>query len=851
MKYLPLISNKLHRCKEILTSFKTLPVNFTNNPLHLQMLSEKENMESLQRLDLFTLYERFISKKIRHGLRTYRQIQQDTYFFSVKLERIKSILSDCAVAMLLDKKKVFVRWEDDRNDVNLSGVATVVDKKHPLEFIHLTFAEFLAADHFIQMCFKPKPYLDVGQFRKFFKNGISEQTIMFIDSYVGQNKNKIIEDRELRCLKDMDEQVFTHICRAGMHNLHSFLLGKVYDGEKVKKWMVKSNAASNNGMSLYFYACRSSPQLATLLSAWCPKLQVDDVDNLFDDMAKLTSPSRHCIEIALSRVKNWKSRWPRAYFFDKYLDSGFPTELYEFVLENCPDIDGDGLLQKMYSQKKCCKEFLPILLRLGADLNCERNGVRLAHLMCRDTHRGGDKELLIFAEKVARHFKSTDNFDSEESLLLRKNIGAKSTQEIKLLESSAQEGHDFYLRHVVECACALLDTGHCKANLSFETMENLKIHLRQIMNLPELMLLATTLKLYVLRSCHLDDKQRALKFFQQHQKCFPKDFKYSCGCTLVHDACIKGNLPLLEALDRHKFGLTSINKKGETPLHRSVRISRACTEFLLKRFLGKLYISHDSKHEEIVARTPDEQRHVEETLSVRDAKGRTPLIIAAFKGVYSNSNALLLLCNLLGPLVIPLLSAELVTRTELEEQQVERILTVRDSADFSPLHGAVSNGFKWGLLGFMLKNLLGKYFIHCYKQPFTQRTLEKQQQIAQLLQQKNNVGVTPLHNCAIHCCCESEDLDMHQLLLTNVLGEYFVEKDGTTARSLDARSKEENQFVRSVMFDEDAQSRSPYNLVTTRTSNDDNSHILTDIETRRNTLQSLKLLYEANAKYLL
>jgi hypothetical protein len=273
--------------------------------------------------------------------------------------------------------------------------------------------------------------------------------------------------------------------------------------------------------------------------------------------------------------------------------------------------------------------------------------------------------------------------------------------------------------------------------------------------------------------------------------------------------------------------------------------------FLLKRFLGKLHVSHDATHEKIVARTPDEQQHVEDTLSVRDAKGRTPLIIAAFKGVYSNSNALLLLCNLLGPLVIPLLSKKLVTRSKLEQQQVERILNNRDSAGFSPLHGAVSNCFKWGLLVFMLKNLLGKYFIHGYNQPFTHRTLEKQLQIAQLLQSKNKEGVTPLLNCVIHCCCERGDLDMHQLLLRNVLGEYFVEADGTTATPLDARSKKENEFVRSVMFDEDAQSRSPYNLVTTRTFNDDDSHIHTNNEMRKNTLERLKLLYEANAKYLL
>jgi hypothetical protein len=281
-----------------LTSFEKLVVNFINNPLHLQMLSEMEKVKCMQRPDLIILYKRIISNKIRNGLRTCRQINEGNYYFPRKLKRIKSILADCAVALVLNKKKVIVRREDARNDINLSGVATVVDNNSPLDFVHLTFAEFLAAQHFSQMCFKPKPILDVAQFCKFLKNGISEQTMMFIDSSVGHNSSRTINYAVLHCLKDMDEQVFTNICHAGMRNFYSFLLGKVFDEEKVNEWMVESNADSNNGMSLYFYACCSSPQLATLLSEWCPKLQVDDVEKLFDDMAKLTSPSRHCIELA-------------------------------------------------------------------------------------------------------------------------------------------------------------------------------------------------------------------------------------------------------------------------------------------------------------------------------------------------------------------------------------------------------------------------------------------------------------------------------------------------------------------------------------------------------------------------
>jgi len=102
---------------------------------------------------------------------------------------------------------------------------------------------------------------------------------------------------------------------------------------------------------------------------------------------------------------------------------------------------------------------LPIILRIGADLNCEKNGVRLAQIIFNVS--GGDVELLKFAIKVAKHFQVTEDVDSEESLLLRKNIGAKSPQDLHL-DSSSHKGRDLYLKHILDCVCALIDTGYCR-----------------------------------------------------------------------------------------------------------------------------------------------------------------------------------------------------------------------------------------------------------------------------------------------------------------------------------------------------------------------------------------------------
>jgi hypothetical protein len=461
-----------------LKRFENLIDDFTSNPLHLQMICETEGAESLQQPDVINLYEKFLSKKIKHGLETYRQIQEGIHIeFSSRKKQIYNILTRCAEAQVLDKKGVIVQLEEDRNDINLSGVATVVDDKSPLEFVHLTFAEFMTAHKFIQILLGKPPHEDMGEdevtqfVRKLFKEGVSDQTMRFVEGFCDKNKDETVYAGVLGFIGlKFKKEIFKRLCHAGMPNLYSFLLRKDFNGVEVSQWMLKPHKATltrrkfnsltkDIKMSLYFHACCSSPHLAELLSEWCPMLQVDDVDKLFKDLAMLTSLSRHCLEIALSRVEDWKSRWPRANFFDKYLSRGFSTEIYEFVLENCPDIDSDGLKQKIYSQKECCKEIWPILFRLGADLNCESNGVRLAHILFRNQF-GGDIELLKFAIKVGKHFQVTENVDSEESLLLRKNIGAKSPQELGL-DSNSHEGRGLYLKYVVECVCALLDTGEC------------------------------------------------------------------------------------------------------------------------------------------------------------------------------------------------------------------------------------------------------------------------------------------------------------------------------------------------------------------------------------------------------
>jgi ankyrin repeat protein len=810
-----------------LARFNKLSYDFTDNPLHLQLISETEGIEERELVDVISVYEQFLNNKIKHGLLTCRQIEEISSEFKIKNTRILSILTKCAVAQVLENKEMVVSLDNrEVMDINLSGVATVVDKKSPLTFVSRTFAEFLTAQHFMQMCFEPPPdddqdvveiELDV---HKLFHEGVSYQTMRFIEDFLDTKyQGKPMDDDVLESIAEVKKDVFECICQAGMNTLFDILWGGIFDGPMVQQWMVDSHAAADYkdrtmkiSRGYYFHACCSSLQLAAKLSEWCPMLQLDDVDSLVECLSTL-SKSRLSLEQALSKVTDWNNKWPKAAFFTQQFGS-FSANYYEFAFENCPDLGGDSLLQMIYARdfrSSYRDEILPLLLRLGLDVTLEVDGVRVLNMF-------SHSELFQLAIRVAKHFKHTQDLNSEESQQLRKNVGAQTPQQFGL----TVKGRGPYLEHILERACALFDPGTCGPTQSIIATDEQEYEMsKMVREDADLRPIATHFKLRLMRACLSSDEQDALRIFEGEQPFVPRDFRYKCGCTLAHDACSRSDPALLEALIHEGFTVSDTNNEGETPLHKSVQWKTDCTELLLKMFLGRLYDDCSAP------RTPDEQASVESALGQRDFQGRTPFLAAALSNI-DEGNAQLLLVHLLGPMVLPLDAPPLI-RPEAEQRLVETILCDRDLQGFTPLHGALLNNEKLGFLRVLLKNLLGAWFVDAQTDAH-RRPLQLQKRIAELLQPRNQEGETPLHSSVRLF----NKYQVHELLLRNVLGDYFVEADGTTANAFDVRTKEENQFVRELLLTPDVYGLSPYAIC--KGSRCD---------------EKVQLLIEANAGYLL
>lgn len=268
MCYSLLIFNKFLRCREILDLFKNQFVNFTDNPLHLEMVCETDGIEVMQKLDLISIYDKFLIKKITHGLATCLQIDIRSSNLLPSRNNIYTILTRCAVALIVENKDASTGLKDEEVDyINQSGVATVVVNTRSLEFVHRTFAEFLTARHFIELCLGPLPgsiKVDMAKVQLNMKNLpgylISLQTTCFIDDFCGHNMDKEMSANVLSFITAKREELFDLICFHNMPYLYTFLRNRqVFNDEEVNEWILQSE---DNGLSLYLDA---GDELAKLL----------------------------------------------------------------------------------------------------------------------------------------------------------------------------------------------------------------------------------------------------------------------------------------------------------------------------------------------------------------------------------------------------------------------------------------------------------------------------------------------------------------------------------------------------------------------------------------------------------
>ena len=433
-----------------------------------------------------TAYAMFFAIKVEHGLiSSGLQKLGNELFMAEKCKLIMEVLSRCSIAKVMDLRGIPpVLDANELLSINLSGVATAVSSKKPIEFVHLTFAENLTAAHFLKMCFEPEQILDDDNddddvadtmafqldTEKLFSRHVSAQTLLFVDEGIKKYQGQPMDLSMQSNLKNIGEQVFKRICEVGTPALFNALLDKVFSSGQIVQWMTTVTDPMQN-LCPFFKACRSNVQLASRLSKICPKkMQNDEVFRLVSNITN-NCKNLDSLTLALSKVDAWQQIWPPSDFFSRNINFNagselFSPEQYEFIFNNIADLDESDLVEIIYSSDfstSCDTELLPLLVRCGLDLTKEKDDLLSLNKFL--IVGEGALRLLQFALQVAEHFLGTDDFDSVQSRLFRRNVGAKSPQELDA-DCSTLPGRAVYTHYMIERACLLFDGGECELNYS-------------------------------------------------------------------------------------------------------------------------------------------------------------------------------------------------------------------------------------------------------------------------------------------------------------------------------------------------------------------------------------------------
>jgi len=755
----------MDECKNILDNFYKSIRGFSSNPLHLQMICDlyETERDTMANFNIYKLHEKFLKKKLKHALFTGRQIDENSQFFATEYFRLENALTKSAVLLLVNKKSTSSNIAgNDFVAINMSGVATIVEENGPIDFVHRSYAEHQVAQKILQLCFpadesesdETLKVVDLlcessAETRMFVEKGISQ--------FSGQDLNPSVKDS----LEINWERVLSEII--GEHRLEMFtcLFEKPFGATQVTKWfkisqdkalqwkaLVMRSYFDTNRMGLFVVACRDD-RMAEKLNDLCISFKVKNVYKAVKSFVN-NYEGTFALEILLSKVEGWQKNlletieWGDFVTQRYWLDSNeFSSDQLKILFKSEPFAQSLVEYIKSWdsSSVEVSPECLPFLLEQGVDLSEEQNGVTLSNVFlgkhAYSKFLKGAYSLNKFALEVVEHFKKSQDFDCEKSLIYRKNLGAKSPEELGINSFSDTERQK-YRKHIDECVLRIFDNGRCfeNANSYLIGMYNLQRIEPKLESYQEY---SVAFLLHLFRVFHdrTDTKDSSEitgdgEFSSQYLKIvdgIPLDFKFKCGCSLAHTKYARKNVAMMKLLKEKGFSLTEKNKHGQTPLHFKV-IHHDCFDYLLQNILNDDFVSLEEDRE-FPARSEEKQSEIERILCARDNEGKMAIHYAVESGEQRNFE--LLVKNLLGNLFVSEDGKSAVsTRTEEQQKIVERILLAQDEKGKTPLHLAKCiSHFK-----ILLTNWL--YFVD------EDSNWEKQKETASMLKLKDNSGCSLL-----------------------------------------------------------------------------------------------------------
>jgi len=723
-------------CISIFESFDKCIQELIDTPLYIEIICELYEDEDKKDilLNIFDTFEEIQLKNIKRGLLMFKQMDKTNSVLKKSTKEIERFLIKKASFPAVKKESTVLITKDELSSISISGVASYDKKSKSIHFSPKAFGDFLVAKGF----FARDNDLNILEIYVH----ASPQTRKFIENGMFKNCRRQFNESDKNFLKNNWDSILSVVCTEDLVEFYNSVLAGT---SQIAGWIQSSQESAfhkkRDTDGLFVSSCKNT-KVAAKLSDICPPLRVNDVHHVVNYIAQ-ENKQTETLKTLLKIIQGWPELWPKDQHIDDFVKQISPLSIaqLDYLMTVCPNLDNQ-MMEKIsvpdIFDQTCRLDLLPMLLKHSLDLTIEQNGVTLANLFFSSNEGREALCLLQHLFAVVKHFETSQDFESDQSVTYRKNVGAKSPKELGL-DCSSNTERLHYSEHIVDTVSKLINyVGKC--NEGPETLNNFSSEgFKQFTTIPQLLKMSFVL-LFLHFSSNVDVE--VLKSFQEVEHQLSRNFKYQCGCSLVHLAVARGNLPFLNVLVEKGFSLIEVDQNGRTALH-------------LQEANEQFNASKDGKWNRLV---------VHQSKSEVFAVFVKSLLVQNFISKY-----------------------EFKIRSENDQKVIQKILLVQDNFGRTPLHCCqqIEN------LEVLLRNLFGEFYIGVDGIISVERTLQKQKKIASMLLVEDEAKNTPLHFV--------DGIECAQLMLQNLLGEYFTNLAGMPKKPISRRSAEELEFTRKIM----------------------------------------------------
>ncbi|XP_065337937.1 uncharacterized protein LOC135938275 isoform X1 [Cloeon dipterum] len=306
-------------CTKILDDFETHGVqDILKNPFHLSLIAENIVPSNI---NLFAVYGQVVEKKVRQAMVQKESYDEKSKIFNAKVKRRMKLLQNVAVDFL-KSLKIRKMSEDEVNEVNNTGLLTILPNKN-VRFVHQTFAEFLAAQHYAAE-------IETGKLEEssFFSHESFKQSRAFIDLRLGVADAALNEGLTAFLRRHLNAPLLSTIVSENLEKMFKIVCPFfTFSPNEKEKILIE------DGFAALQAACKTNEEIGLVLLEMCSSIESESkFSTLIEDIAK-NNFLRLCKALREKCAESWTSQESRKIIAANLASENGHTEMLKMLVE--------------------------------------------------------------------------------------------------------------------------------------------------------------------------------------------------------------------------------------------------------------------------------------------------------------------------------------------------------------------------------------------------------------------------------------------------------------------------------------------------------------------------------------